>query len=114
VKRNSLFQSHDNRGDDKLSSVAEGSNFKEFGIQGYRAPKLTTYHITNIAALKTQKIKNTSFVDDYIKVKSFVPSPEKYQKPKIWCSKDEDGRVRAKGAFLKNPRTTFTGETINY
>ena len=58
------------------------------------------------------KTKKSSFIEEYTRKKNFVPSPEKYHNEKIWCAKDEDGKIRAKGVFMKSARVTFTGETF--
>ena len=46
------------------------------------------------------KSPRNSFIDDVVDNRKFLPSPCKYHVKKTWCAKDEDGRVRPKGAFL--------------
>lgn len=58
----------------------------------------------------TEKSPRICFVDEAAANKKFVPSPNKYQRPKLWCALGEDGAIRPKGAFMKNRRTTITEE----
>lgn len=82
-----------------------------FELTAYRIPKGEHQRLgpRNIATLKGNT-KKISFIDESVKLKTLVPSPEKYIKNVVWCT-SESNTDRRKGMFLKDQRVTTT-ETI--
>lgn len=52
------------------------------------------------------KEKRYSFIDEVVKSKKIVPSPQKYLNQDVWCS--PRGTGRQSGSFLKDERITTT------
>ena len=79
-----------------------------FELTAYKIPKGEYQRLgpRDIATLKGNT-KKISFIDESVKLKTIVPSPEKYIKNVVWCS-SENNTERRKGMFLKDERVTVT------
>ena len=79
-----------------------------FELTAYKIPKgeLQRLGPRDIATLKGNT-KKISFIDESIKLKNFMPSPEKYNKELKWCTAETNTEAK-KGQFLKDKRVTTT------
>ena len=79
-----------------------------FDLSAYKVPRGedSRLPIRDITTLK-EKTKKISFIDESVKMKNFMPSPDKYSKNVVW-TENELPNCRAKGAFIKEPRITST------
>ena len=79
-----------------------------FGIEGYYITKTDVYTSRPLTT-KFTKFKLPSYIDDAVKAKKWMP-PADYNVTLDWA---KSAKNSPRGAFLKNPRKTFTVEVAD-